>query len=317
MSPLLLAQAPSPLSTPPIDVEDIVQNAPATPSEALDVVRTQLADLWTGFLVSLPIILIGLIVFVMAVILAIAAARGVRRGVDRAGVDHAVGSLVYRVLRVVLLSIAVLFALSVMGVAVGNVITVFAVLGFAVGLAIQGILENFVAGIILLIRRPFRTGDQIITGDFEGTVEDIDFRVTKMIAYDGTLSLVPNADVYNNPLTNLTTRGKRRTTLSVGVDYRDDHDQARAVIASALAQVEGVLADPECEVLLTELGDSSVNFEMRYWTNPDIRSVRHTQDKVLAAAKSAIEGAGMSIPWPIRTLVVDSDSDIDLKSGAD
>jgi small conductance mechanosensitive channel len=102
----------------------------------------------------------------------------------------------------------------------------------------------------------------------------------------------------------------------VGVDYRDDHDVARAVISEALAQVEGVLGDPPSEVLLTELADSSVNFELRYWTAPDIRSVRHTQDRVLGAVKRAIEREGMTIPWPIRTLVVDSDSEIRLQDGS-
>ncbi len=264
--------------------------------------------MWTGFLLSLPIIIIGVLVFAVALVVALGAARTVRRGAERARVDRSVAGLVHRIVRLVFIVAAALFALSVMGVSVGNVVTLLAVLGFAIGLALQGILQNFVAGIILLIRRPFRTGDQIITGDFEGTVEDIDFRITRIVSYDGTVALVPNAMVFDNPLINLTRRGKRRTTLTVGIDYRDDHDAAREVIADALCEVEGVLEMPPCEVLLTELADSSVNFELRYWTSPDIRSVRHTQDRVLSAVKTAIETAGMTIPWPIRTLVVDGDS---------
>jgi small-conductance mechanosensitive channel len=179
------------------------------------------------------------------------------------------------------------------------------VIGVAVGLAVQGILENFIAGVILLVRQPFSAGDQVRSGEFEGTIDSIDLRVTRLIDYDGEMILIPNRDVYNNPLVNLTRRGKRRTVVMVGVDYRDDHDDARAVIHDAIRAVDGVLEHPEPEVLLTELGESSVNFEVRYWTRPDIRTVRRTQDRVLAAAKRGIQDAGMTIPWPIRTLVPD------------
>jgi small-conductance mechanosensitive channel len=135
-------------------------------------------------------------------------------------------------------------------------------------------------GLILLVRKPFRAGDLIRTNDFEGTVEDIDLRVTRLIDYDGELILIPNRDVYTHPLVNLTRRGVRRTTAVVGVDYRDDHDR-------------------------------SVNFEVRYRTAADIRTVRHTQDRVLATAKRGIQDAGMTIPWPIRTLVVDGPINVD------
>ncbi|CAN5505832.1 hypothetical protein BH23ACT9_BH23ACT9_18320 [soil metagenome] len=290
------------------ELGSLMEDAPTSASEAVGVIRAQLAQLWTSVLESLPIIVIGLIVLLVSVAIALLLARGVHRGLVGARVDRTVSNLLYRFARLIFVVVALLFALSVIGISVGNVVTVLAVLGFAIGLALQGILQNFVAGIILLLRKPFRAGDQIITGDYEGTVEDIDFRVTRLVSYDGTIALVPNASVFDNPMVNLTRRGTRRTTLTVGIDYRDDHDAAKEVISTALEQVEGVLEDPPSEVLLTELGDSSVDFELRYWTAPDIRSVRHTQDRVLRAVKRAIEDAGMTIPWPIRTLVVDGDS---------
>jgi small conductance mechanosensitive channel len=199
----------------------------------------------------------------------------------------------------------VLLALAVAGVPVGSALAGLAVIGVAVGLAVQGILENFIAGVILSFRRPFSAGDQIQTGEFEGTVEDIDLRVTRLVDYDGQQILIPNRDVYTNPLVNLTRRGRRRTTLVIGIDYRDDHDEARKVIREALVRVDGVLDAPAPEVLMTELGESSVNFEMRYWTEPQIHTVRSVQDRVLSATKRAVEDAGMTIPWPIRTLVPD------------
>jgi small conductance mechanosensitive channel len=295
------------------EIDNVLENAPTSAGEAVEVVGDQISQLVTSLLQSLPILLIGLIVLGVSIAAAMVVARTVRQGVQRTGVDRSVAGLLHRMVRLVLLTIAVLFSLSVMGVSVANVVTVLAVLGFAIGLALQGILQNFVAGLILLLRKPFRTGDQIITGDYEGTVEDIDFRVTRLLAYDGTVKLVPNAMVFDNPLINLTERGRRRTTVTVGVDYRDDHDRAREVIGTALAGVDGVLGDPPSEVLLTELADSSVNFELRYWTAPKALHVRQVQDRVLRAVKSAIEAEGMTIPWPIRTLVVDGDSEIQIE----
>ena len=292
------------------EIGNILDNAPSTPAEALEVIVQKFESLWTGLLQSLPIIMIGLVVFLVLYVVARVVSRGFGHTLEKTNADPVVSRLLTRVVKTILVMIAALFALSTMGVAIGNVVTFLAVLGFAVGLAVQGILENFVAGVILLMRKPFRAGDQIITGDYEGTVDDVDFRVTALIGYDGTRQLIPNGQVYSNPLVNLTGGGKRRSTVTVGVDYRDDHDEAREVIRASLDGLEGVLEDPAPEVLLTELGDSSVNFEVRYWTEPSIRSVRHTQDRVLAAVKTAVEGAGMTIPWPIRTLVVDGPVDV-------
>lgn len=304
-APFVLAQSDGTAEEVEDALEDILKNGPSNLSEALDIIVAKFTSLWTGLVASLPIILIGVLVFLVIYTAAKLITRGVGRGLDKAGTDPVVGRLLTRVVKAILTLFALLFALSTMGVAVGNVITFLAVLGFAVGLAVQGILENFVAGVILLLRKPFRAGDQIISGDFEGVVEDIDFRVTTLTAYDGTVQLIPNGQVYDNPLVNLTARGERRSAVSVGVDYRDDHNAAREVIRAALDGLEGVMADPAPDVLLTELGDSSVNFTVRYWTKPDIASVVKAQDVVLAAVKTAIDEAGMTIPWPIRTLIVD------------
>jgi len=277
-------------------------------SEAADAVGEVADDARTfgaAIVDRLPVIATALAIGLIALALALLLARVVERTLARTRADHVAVVLLSRLVRLLGMIGALLLMLSVAGVEVGSVLAALAVAGVAVGLAVQGILENFIAGVILLVRKPFSAGDQIRSGEFEGTVESIDLRVTHLIDYDGEIILIPNRDVYNDPLVNLTRRGKRRTVVVVGVDYRDDHDDARAVILEAVRAVEGVLDHPEPEVLLTELGESSVNFEVRYWTRPDIRSVRRTQDRVLAAAKRGIQDAGMTIPWPIRTLVPD------------
>jgi small conductance mechanosensitive channel len=289
-------------------VADAATEAASEAVDATDAV-TDVADEARTFgsmvLDQLPVIAVALVAGLVAMVGALAVARLAERALARTRADHVAVVLLSRLVRLAGLIGAALLTLSIAGVEVGSVLAGLAVIGVAVGLAVQGILENFIAGVILLVRKPFSAGDQIRSGDFEGTVESLDLRVTHLIDYDGETILIPNRDVYNNPLINLTRRGKRRTVVIVGVDYRDDHDEARAIILDAVRAVDGVLDHPEPEVLLTELGESSVNFDVRYWTRPDIRSVRRTQDRVLAAAKRAIQDAGLTIPWPIRTLVPD------------
>lgn len=277
---------------------------PVVLAQSLDTVTDTVDELTSQFLASLPLI-------------AVARALGnvTHRGLRRSGARPIAVDLLSKIVRAALYFVAALFALSVAGVPVGSVLGAMAVFGIAIGLAAQDVFGNFIAGLILLWRQPFTAGDQIITGDHEGTVETIDLRVTKFVDYDGRVILVPNHDVYTNPVINLTQRGGRRTRVIIGVDYDDDHNQARAVIRAAVARVDGVRDDPAVQVLLIELADSSVNFEVRYWTDADIGSVRTVQDRVLSDAKTALDDAGLTIPWPVRTLVVDTPISVERNGG--
>lgn len=292
------------------DADDVLVPEPVevrSAGDLLDVLTEALTQMAAGFVAWLPLLLLALVVLVVALTASRYAVRGVERGMRRGRVDPTAQRLVSMLLNVALVIASVLMALSVAGISVGAALAGLGLAGLALAFALQSILENFVAGLLILIRKPFRRGDQVISGAFEGTVDDIDLRVTRLIDYDGELVLIPNATVFTEPLINLTRRGKRRTRVTIGIDYRDDHDAAGAILREAAAAVEGVLSDPAPEALVTELGESSVDFEVRYWTLPDIGSVRSTQDRVLRACKGAVEAAGMTIPWPIRTLAADKD----------
>ncbi len=275
-------------------------------AQSLDTINQKVTDLIEAGLSGLPLIAIALVAGLVAFIVARVLGGLAQRGLQRSGAKPIAVGLLSKLVRGGLYFLAALFTLSVAGVPVGSVLGALAVFGIALGLAAQEVIGNFIAGLILLWRQPFESGDQIITGDHEGTVETIDLRVTQLVNYDGEVIMIPNHDVFTNPLVNLTRRDRRRTRVMIGVDYDDDHNQAREVIRAAVQAVDGVYDDPPVQVLLTELADSSVNFEVRYWTDPRIADVRAVLDRVLSDAKSALDDAGMTIPWPVRTLVMDT-----------
>jgi small conductance mechanosensitive channel len=287
------------------DVEPYELSDLTDPSTVLDVIQSAVEGLVTNFLVRVPLFVLAAVVLVISLV-AIRFVMGLSaRVLNRERIDHSVQRLIVILLRVGLVTAAVLLALSIAGVQVGAALAAIGLAGLALAFALQNILENFVAGVLILMRKPFLRGEQIETNDHAGTVEDVDLRVTRIRDFDGELVLIPNADVFTHPIVNLTRLGTRRTRVVVGIDYRDDHDRAREVLLTAVREVPGVLPAPPPEVLVTELGESSVDFEVAYWSAPDMRSVRHTRDAVLRACKSAVEAAGMTIPWPIRTLAAD------------
>lgn len=295
MAPFVLAQA---TETPTVP-------SPESVEEATSLIVETITHLVETVVARLPLAGIGIVLFVVGFVAARLLGNWARRGTRRAGGDNVVAGLAERLTRAAVIVGVALLALSIAGVPVGAALAGLGIAGLAVAFALQSILENFVSGLLLIFRKPFVAGDQIIVGEHEGTVTDIDLRTTRLVTYDGELVIIPNATVFSASLVNLTHSHHRRSAIGVGIDYRDDHDAAGDVIRQAVAAVDGVLVDPGVMVLCTELGDSSVNFEVFYWTAPRIADVVVTRDRVLRATKSALDANGYTIPWPIRTLIMD------------
>lgn len=270
-----------------------------------DPMIEQLRSFQRSAIAFIPRLVVGLVALAIALLIARYAAKAFRRALEATAADFMVVNVIANIARYTLIFIALLFGLAAAGIPIGTVLGGLAVLGIAIAFAVQDIGENLISGILVMFRKPFQVGDQIITGDYEGTVADIDLRATTLVDYDGETILIPNRDVYRNPLTNLTSRGSRRTRVLVGVGYGDDQDAARDTIYRAARNVDGVLDEPDVQVYLKELGDSSVNFEIRYWTEPDIGTVRSVQDRLISGVKRALDDDGFEIPWPIRTLKFD------------
>ncbi len=200
--------------------------------------------------------------------------------------------------------VSALFALVVVfpSVNVGTLVGGLGVFGIAAGFAFQDILSNLLSGILLIFRQPFVSGDQITVADVSGTVEEITIRETRIRGYDGRLYVVPNIDVYTGLIEVQTNRATVRTSLVVGVGYDTDLAEAQRLALEVLDGIDGVLADPAPQAYWTELGASSVNLDLRYWTDPHQAQIRRVQSDVVAAIFDAYNDADIDMPFDVVTL---------------
>ena len=188
------------------------------------------------------------------------------------------------------------------GLQLGDIVATLGLGSVAVGFAFQDIFKNFLSGILILVQRPFRIDDQIIIGDYEGTVEKIDIRTTKLLTYGGERVLMPNSEVFTSPVRVRTAFDSRRTDLAVGVDYNTSLPNAKNILQRTIERVEGVLDSKSPEIDLVSFGDSSIDFIVRYWTSSRQAEVRRVQTRAILAIKKALDDADIGIPYPIRTL---------------
>lgn len=280
----------------------------AAPAARVDadpgVILASVDRLLDGFLAMLPLLATALVVFVLLLFLA----RGLRFVAEKAlarssnlGAATAIGRLLY----VAMIGLAVLIAVTIAfpSMTPGRLISVLGVGGIAIGFAFKDIFQNLLAGILLLLRHPFRVGDEITTGAFTGTVEAIETRATFIRTYDGRRVIIPNGDVYTKPVTVISAYDMLRSEYDVGIGYGDDLAQAKAIALDAIRTVDGVLADPAPDVLVWELGESSKNIRIRWWTKPARGDVLRIRDAVLKQVAEAIAGAGMDLPFPTQVVL--------------
>lgn len=257
-----------------------------------------------GFLALLPLLATSLIVFVLLLFFARAlrfvAEKALARSSNR-GAATAIG----RLLHVAMVALAVLIAVTIAfpSMTPGRLISVLGIGGIAIGFAFKDIFQNLLAGILILLRHPFSVGDEITTDEFTGTVEAIETRATFIRTYDGRRVIIPNGEVYTKPVTVISAYDMLRSEYDVGIGYGDDLAQAKAVALDAIKAVDGVLADPAPDVLVWELGESSKNIRIRWWTRPARSDVLRIRDAVLMGVAEAIARAGMDLPFPTQVVL--------------
>ena len=260
-------------------------------------------------LARLPYVVVGVIVFIIFLILARISKKVLRRMGERTRLDIMLAYLLSRLASGALIIVGLFAAATVIfpTLTPGSLVAGLGITSVAIGFAFKDILQNFFAGILILWRRPFRVGDQIRTNNYEGTVEEINIRSTRVKTYDGERVVLPNGDVYMSAILVRTAYDKRRVQFTVGVGYLDSIEKARATIHRVLSETEGVLDDPGPWVYVSELAPSSVNFNVYFWAESEQANVLAVSDRVATGIKLALDKAGIDIPYP-HTVVLFHDA---------
>ncbi len=283
--------------------------------EASQAAQNTVIEMVNGFFAQLPLIAVGAVVFLIFFGLAYFARRLVKMAALKAKVDPMLASLMSRIGYFLVIVFGAFVAATVIfpGVNPSSLITSLGIGSVALGFAFKDVLQNLFAGFLILLYRPFYIGDQIKIDDFEGTVEEINVRATKIKTYDGERVVVPNNELYMKSVLVRTAFPHRRTKITIGIGYEESHEEARKIIFEVLRNTEGVLDQPEPDVNVVELADSSVNLKMLYWTKSQQTDTRKTADRVVSATKKALDDAGIEIPFPQRVLTM-HDNKFEVKS---
>lgn len=241
-------------------------------------------------------IILALLVFMIGKWIARLLTKTMEKVMTKGNVDKMLVSFLGNIAYAALLAVVVLAALEQLGVNTTSALAILGAAGLAVGLALKDSLSSFAAGVMLIIFRPFKLGDFIEAGGVSGVVEEIRIFHTMLKTGDNREVTMPNAQIYGGTIVNYSARATRRIDLVIGIGYGDDIKKARDIITDILAANETVLKDPAPNVMLLELGASSVDFAVRPW----VKSADYwtTRANIMEAIKTAFDKAGVSIPYP-------------------
>ena len=266
-----------------------------TLQEILTRVYTLLAEYGLRILGAVVIVLVGRWVAGLL-------SRLAGRAMTRAKMDVTLVRFVQSLCYVALLTFVLIAAMAKMGLQTASFVAVLGAAGLAIGLALQGSLSNFAAGVLMLVFKPMRVGDFVEAGGAKGSVKEIGIFTTILNSPDNVRIIVPNSQIMSANISNYTANGTRRVDMVIGVSYEDDLKKARTVIEKVVAADERILADPAPVVAVWQLADSSVNFVVRPWVKvADYWSVYFD---LTAQIKVALEKGGLTIPFPQRDVHV-------------
>lgn len=218
------------------------------------------------------------------------------------GFDVTLSRFLSSLARYAILIIVIVMVLGQFGVQTASIVAAIGAIGLAIGLALQGTLQNIAAGLMLLFLRPFRIGEAIRVGAIDGDVEEIGLFATRLRAADGTYILAPNSKLWNEPIYNTTRNRARRNDVTAGIVYESDIELAQRIMTDLAQGEPRVKMNPAPLAFVSELGASSVSMTLRYWTTD--KDFLKTRIALTAAVKSAFDEAGISFSAPPPELVV-------------
>ncbi len=262
-------------------------------------------DLLTSFVERLPYFVAAIVVMIVFWLLSIVFKKIVRKLLGSRSSHQNLVKVFQRVGGALIIFIGFMIAMVVAlpGFTPAKLIGALGIGSVAIGFAFKDIFQNLLSGILLLISEPFRIGDQIVSGDYEGTVEDIKIRATIIKTYDGRQVVIPNSQLYTSALTVNTAYKQRRLQLAVGIGYADDIAEAKSEIMQALNRVESVSKKASPTIIAVNLGDSTVDLIVRWFIDDGTQANKVSSiDQVLIEIKTALDKAGIDMPFPVSTI---------------
>lgn len=279
--------------------------AGAAAGQAASETSGGLSDFFGRFIANVPLwIAAGIVFFASFFIARILTYMVIARvtSTHKEELNQEVVILIRRAVYTATIILGLIISLEIVGISIA---TLLGFMGLGIGFAFQDLLADFIAGVVILTQKKFKIGDMVEISDYLGYITEIEARTTQVRALDGSNLIIPNSEMLKNTVRNYTANSFRRITVVVGVHYSDDLAHSVQTALEATKQAPQVVVKPEPKVIITEFSESSINLEVRFWIEstvfwPQVRS------DVIASIKKAFDREGITIPFPIRTLALDT-----------
>jgi small-conductance mechanosensitive channel len=274
-------------------------------NEMYNLLKEKLYNWTAGIIGLLPNILLAALVWVAGIFIARRLKRIALKLISKVSHNVTLNNLFASFIHIFAVGILLFTVLSILQLdkAVTSILAGAGILGLALAFAFQDIAANFMCGIFISVRKPLNVGDIVKVKEYIGKVIEINLRDTVLRSFQGELVIIPNKDVFQNPIENYTLLGKRRFDLVVGVSYGEDLEKVKKVALDAVQGISGLSEEDEITLFFTEFGDSSINFKIRMWVNSaDQPEYKRVGSEAIMCIKRAFDENNIVIPFPIRTL---------------
>lgn len=281
-------------------------------NEAYSLILQKLTIWVQGLISMLPNILLAAVVFVIGLYIARSIKKFSLRLINKFSKNTTLKSLFASIIYIALIGIILFSVLSILHLdkAVTSILAGAGIIGLALAFAFQDIAANFISGVFISFRRPIHIGDIVKIGDYMGKVTDINLRDTVLLTFQGQMVIIPNKNVFQNPIENYSMLGKRRLDLEVGVSYTDDLEIVQRVTLDAVKDMDGLSKSDETTMYFIAFRASSINYIIRFWLNsPEQSDYWKASNQAIMSIKKAYDQNHITIPFPIQTL------DFGVKSG--
>ncbi|MFP4376018.1 MAG: mechanosensitive ion channel family protein [Spirochaetales bacterium] len=277
--------------------------------ESFENIAEQLTEKINGwiesFITTLPNLVVAVVVVVAFGLLSLLVKRLAQTTLTRFSNNHQIALLLATIARLAIVAVGLFIALEILALekAVTSLLAGVGVVSLALGFAFQDMAANFVAGVVMALRRPFKEGDLVEVVESRGHVQRVTLRSTELETLDGLSIIVPNKNIFQNTIINYTRTDNRRMDVMVGTAYGDDMSGVRRVVVDAVRDVPYRLESRDVELFFEAFGSSSINLVVRIWLNQaDELSYLEARSEAMISIKAALDNAGYTIPFPIRTL---------------